>query len=153
MNDPNPIATRPATPDDVATLADFNLRMAMETEHKELDLAVLTPGVAAILADAAKGHYTVATVGGAVVGCLLITHEWSDWRNGDIWWIQSVYVLPEHRGRGVFRALYQTAETSARAAGAVGLRLYVERDNAAAQATYQKLGMSVTDYKMMEAMF
>ena len=151
MNDP--IALRPATPADVDTLADFNLRMAAETEHKTLDLDVLTPGVAAIVADPTKGHYTVAAIDGDVVGCLLITHEWSDWRNGDIWWIQSVYVVPEQRGRGVFRSLYTHVEQTARAAGAVGLRLYVERDNTVAQTTYQKLGMRETEYKLMETLF
>ena len=148
-----PWAVRPATPDDVAIIAEFNLRMAMETESVALDPATLHRGVSKVLSDPAKGAYFVAAADRQVVGCLMITHEWSDWRDGDIWWIQSVYGDAAHRGRGVFRSLYAHVEQAARAAGARGLRLYVERENAVAQATYQAMGMSLTHYRLMEVMF
>lgn len=145
-----------AGPDDVAVIADFNLRLCRETEHRELDPPTVTVGVTTVLGDASKGRYFVASPSGEpgeIIGCLLITHEWSDWRNGDVWWIQSVYTRADHRGQGVFRALYQHVQNAARQAGAAGLRLYVERENAAAQATYRKLGMDETPYRIMETMF
>ncbi|HEV8292117.1 MAG TPA: GNAT family N-acetyltransferase, partial [Tepidisphaeraceae bacterium] len=92
-------------------------------------------------------------IGGSIVGCLLITHEWSDWRNGDIWWIQSVYVQADFRRRGVFSALYRHVEKVAAAAGAVGLRLYMEEENGTAQATYERMGMQVTHYRVLERIF
>ncbi len=101
----------------------------------------------------AKGRYFVAEVDAEVVGCLMITLEWSDWRNGDLWWIQSVYVEADYRGRGVFRALHGHARQAAVEAGARGLRLYVERDNVTAIATYEKLGMKDSGYFLMEEMF
>lgn len=135
---------------DADTIADFNARMAMETENLVLPPEVVGPGVAAALADEAKAIYFVAESAGRVVGQLMITHEWSDWRNGDIWWIQSVYVHPDFRKMGLFRKLYEHARTAAKQAGAVGLRLYVEHNNATAQAVYRQLGMSVTHYQVME---
>lgn len=144
---------RQASGEDAATIADFNRRMAMETEQLALDPETVRNGVRAALADKTKASYFVAEVDGAVVGQLMITHEWSDWRNGDLWWIQSVYVHPDHRRGGVFKALYQHVQRAARAAGAAGLRLYVERDNAVAQHSYAKLGMSMTHYAVMEEMF
>ena len=144
------LTLRPARPDDAATLIDFNAAMALETEHLALDRAVLSVGVRAGLADANKARYFVAEVGGRVVGQLMLTLEWSDWRNGEIWWIQSVYVHPDLRRRGVFAALYRHVEQLAREAGAVGLRLYVVRDNATGQATYRQLGMELTEYLVME---
>jgi ribosomal protein S18 acetylase RimI-like enzyme len=144
---------RSATPDDASTIADFNIRMAMETENLALDPNVIGPGVRAILQDAAKGTYFVAEIGRSVAGCLMITHEWSDWRNGDIWWIQSVYVHPDFRRNGVFTALYRHVEHEARAAGAVGIRLYMEQDNTAAQATYERVGMRLAHYRILQQMF
>ena len=144
------IRVRSATRADAATIADFNIRMAMETEKLTLNPKVIGPGVLAIFDDAARGQYFVAEIAGKVAGCLMITHEWSDWRNGDIWWIQSVYVHPDFRRRGVFSALYQHAATAARAAKAVGLRLYMEEENSTAQATYEKLGMKLTHYRVLE---
>ena len=149
----HPIFVRNARPADAALIADFNVKMALETEDHVLDPAVVEPGVQAILKDAAKGNYFVAESDGDVVGCLLITHEWSDWRNGDLWWIQSVYVQPDARGQGVFRKMYQHVEAAAKAAEARGIRLYVERENANAQATYRKMGMDETPYRVMEVMF
>jgi ribosomal protein S18 acetylase RimI-like enzyme len=119
-----------------------------------LDRARLLAGVRALLGDPAKGFYLVACAAGRVVGQLMITYEWSDWRNGNFWWVQSVYVLPEDRGRGVFTKLYQDAEERARASGdACGLRLYVEEENARAQRTYAGLGMRPTSYRIYETDF
>lgn len=150
---PAQVLIRSARPDDADVLADYNVRMALETEHLALDPATVARGVRAALDDPAKALYFVAEFGGVVIGQLMVTHEWSDWRDGDIWWVQSVYVHPDHRRRGVFRALYDHARRAARTAGAVGLRLYVERHNADAQAVYQKLGMRDSGYLVMEEMF
>lgn len=144
---------RPARPADAEVIADFNIRMALETEGVALDPAIIGRGVRAALADAAKALYFVAEVDGRVVGQLMITHEWSDWRDGDIWWFQSVYVHPDHRRGGIFRALYQHARAAAKEAGAVGMRLYVDDHNAAAQQVYQRLGMGISNYRVMEEMF
>jgi GNAT superfamily N-acetyltransferase len=135
---------------DAPMIAAFNAAMAWETEKRWLDPTTVAAGVRAALQDPAKGIYFVASVGGQLVGQLMITHEWSDWRNGDMWWIQSVYVDPGHRRKGIFRALFAAAEADARASGATTLRLYVERHNAAAQRTYETLGMSLSDYLVME---
>jgi ribosomal protein S18 acetylase RimI-like enzyme len=152
-----PFHIRPGEVRDACTIADFNAAMAAETEHLTLDRATLLAGVHAALADANKARYFVADASAGcshrVVGQLMLTREWSDWRNGDIWWIQSVYVAPEFRGRGVFKALYRHVEQLARAEGAVGLRLYVEQENGAAQKTYASLGMAMTHYLVMEEMF
>ena len=148
-----PVRARLAIADDAATLAGFNQAMALETEAKVLAGQVVLPGVEAALRDAVHGFYVVADTGGEVVGSLLVTYEWSDWRNGRIWWIQSVYVRPEYRRRGVYRALHEFVRARARSAGGVvGLRLYVERDNAAAQRTYAALGMHETPYLVYEEM-
>ncbi len=153
MNDTT-IEIRPGRADDAATIAEFNVRMAQETEGRTLDRAILDTGVRAALADASKARYFVAEAGdGHVVGQLMITLEWSDWRNGEIWWIQSVYVHADYRGRGVFRKLYRHVAELAKQQGAAGLRLYVERENAAAQTTYAQLGMTMTHYLVMEEMF
>jgi len=134
-------------------LAACAITMALETEHKQLDPGTVRAGVAAGIADSAKARYFVAVDGdGAPIGTLMLTREWSDWRNGDWWWIQSVYVVPAWRRRGVFAALYRHAEALARAApGAVGLRLYVERGNEAARRTYVSLGMVDAGYDILEA--
>ncbi len=153
-NNPMPHTIRPAVHDDFAILADFNIRMALETENHQLDRAVVENGVQAALEDDRHGQYLVAEQDGMVVGCLLITYEWSDWRNGNIWWVQSVYVAPEHRRQGVFRALCEHAETEAKNnPQSVGLRLYVEKDNQTAQAVYEKLGWTRPGYLVMERMF
>jgi GNAT superfamily N-acetyltransferase len=148
------VKIRAALPPDTATLVDFNLRMARETEDKRLDLEVLTSGVNAVLEDPTRGFYLVAEIAGKVVGSLMVTTEWSDWRNGAFWWIQSVYVLPELRKHGVFRALYEEArERAANSAGVCGCRLYVERDNTTAQAVYARRGLIETNYKVFEDLF
>lgn len=142
---------RKARPTDAAVIADFNCRLAWETEALKLDAQTIRRGVRAALKDASKGTYFVAEIKGAVVGQLLITYEWSDWRNGNFWWIQSVYVRAEHRQAGVFRALFAHIQKLATTRRDVcGLRLYVERENDRAQHTYAKLGMNKTHYEMFE---
>nr|WP_221265777.1 GNAT family N-acetyltransferase [Oleiagrimonas soli] len=127
--------------------------MAAETEHKTLDRAVLTAGVRGVLDESRRGFYLIAERDGEAVGSLLVTYEWSDWRNGDFFWIQSVYVVESARRSGVFRALYTAVEQRAREAGAVGMRLYVEHENHRAQKTYEGLGMQRCDYHMYEVTF
>src|SRR3954467_4352019 len=128
------ILVREAAMADINVLIDFNVAMALETERKTLDPRVLSAGVAAVLAEPKRGFYLVAENERDVVGCLMITYEWSDWRNGDWWWLQSVYVRPDARRLGVFRALYAEVERLASGRRDVaGVRLYVERDNLHAQ--------------------
>lgn len=126
--------------------------MAWETEQKRLEPAVLMRGVRAVLDEPRRGFYLIAEHEGRAAGCLLVTYEWSDWRNGDFWWIQSVYVLPEARRAGVFRALYADVARRAKQEGAVGLRLYVETENLRAQHVYRELGMERCHYLMYEQM-
>ncbi len=146
-----PLAIRRATVADAAVITDYNRRMALETEGKVLEAEVVSRGVAAGLADPRKALYFVAEEEGEVHGQMMITTEWSDWRNGWMWWIQSVYVRPESRRRGVFRALYEHAQEAAcRDPEVIGLRLYVERDNEVAQQTYRRLGMEHTPYRILE---
>ena len=146
------MTVRAAVLTDVEFLVDGNARMAMETESLELDRARLRAGVEAVFADAGRGFYLIAEVEGERAGQMMITYEWSDWRNGVFWWIQSVYTVPELRGRGAFKALYGAVEAMARERGGVcGLRLYVEAHNETAQATYRRCGMSETVYRMFEA--
>lgn len=148
------ISIRAAGATDVAFLVDCNAAMARETEHKTLDRDLLTRGTEAVFAEPRRGFYRIAERGGETVGCLLVTYEWSDWRNGDWWWIQSVYVAADARRSGVFRALYADVERRARSTpGVVGLRLYVENENSAAQATYAALGMRDSGYRLLEASF
>ena len=144
---------RPARASDLETIVHFNRDMARETEGRDLEEATIAAGVAALLADAAKGRYFIAESLGPTsepVGQLMLTPEWSDWRNGPIWWIQSVYVAPTHRRRGVYRLLHGYVREAGRAEGAVGLRLYVDLRNEAAQATYRAVGMDPSRYLMYE---
>lgn len=142
---------RPATPDDAEVVCLFNRLLARESEGKELDADLLRRGVAAGLADPARGRYFLAELEGTVVGQLAITFEWSDWRCGWFWWLQSVYVRPEDRRRGVFRSLLEHVLTEAgRDPEVCGVRLYVERDNTAAHAVYQRHGLAWTNYRVME---
>lgn len=145
------ITVRAAVPGDAAFLAEGNTLMAWETERVRLEPDRVLAGVRAVFANPERGFYLVAEDDGKPVGQLLITYEWSDWRNGVFWWIQSVYTLSAHRGKGVFRALYAAVETMMRERGDVcGLRLYVEAHNEAAQATYRRCGMAETVYRMFE---
>ncbi len=145
------IKIRRAQPVDARIIVEFNARMAEETERRSLDRNILSHGVKAILRDTSKGLYFVALVEREVVGQLMITYEWSDWRNGNFWWIQSVYVRKEFRQQGVFRSLYEHVEAMARKRRDVcGLRLYVEQHNERAQKTYENMGMTPSAYAMFE---
>jgi ribosomal protein S18 acetylase RimI-like enzyme len=144
------IPIRSAGSDDAAIIADYNAAMALETEHKQLDAALLRAGVERAIAQPEGARYFLAEIDRRVVGQLMITFEWSDWRNGMFWWIQSVYVHPDFRSRGIFKELYRHVERLARQAGACGLRLYVERENRAAQEVYQRLGMRDAGYAVFE---
>ncbi len=151
MSGDSAIHVRDASADDVGFIADANHAMALETEGKALDPARLHRGVEAVIRAPARGFYLVAESEGERVGCLLVTREWSDWRDGDWWWLQSVYVVPGARRRGVFTALHaDVARRAEQAADVVGLRLYVERDNRIAQAAYAALGLVETHYRMLE---
>lgn len=142
---------RTAVREDIGFLVEGNAAMAAETEARALDRDVLTRGVQGVFADPRRGFYLIAERAGERVGCLLVTFEWSDWRNGDWWWIQSVHVIPAARRRGVFRSLHAEVERRARAAPAVvGLRLYVEQENHVAQATYAALGLHDSGYRLLE---
>jgi ribosomal protein S18 acetylase RimI-like enzyme len=145
---------RRATPADAAIIAAYNAALAAETEQLELNGDRLLQGVKVVLQDPAKGFYTLAEVEHTVVGQMLVTMEWSDWRNGVFWWIQSVYVSPQHRRRGIFKRLYEHILQEAKALGTVcGLRVYVEKTNVTAQKTYQRHGLQKTGYDMYEVDF
>lgn len=136
---------------DHTTLCAFNQAMAQESEGRELEPEVLARGVMGVLLDRSRGVYLVAERAGVVVGQLMLTSEWSDWRCGTFWWIQSVYVVPTARRSGVYRALHGQVLARAKAAGdVVGVRLYVEQDNLEAQETYRRVGMSRCRYGMFE---
>ncbi len=146
------LRVRAALPSDLDRLVAFNLAMALETEGLRLDPQRLRAGVQRALSDGARGTYRVAELSGALVGCLLLTREWSDWRDRWYWWIQSVYVEPPARRLGVYRALHRAVLAEARAEQDVcALRLYVEAENRAAQSTYERLGMERARYLMYEA--
>ena len=143
---------RNATPDDLERMADWAVAMAWETEEKALDRDTVRRGIRAVFDQPGRGCYFIAERNGQPAGTLMLTYEWSDWRNGDWWWIQSVYVAPEHRRQGVYAALYAHVKQAAEARPDVcGLRLYVEHHNANAQRTYESLGMADAGYKMYEA--
>lgn len=134
-----------------AIIQDFQQKMALETEGLELDSQVLKSGVEAVFADEAKGKYYIAEKDGEVVASLLITPEWSDWRTGWVWWIQSVYVVPAHRKRGVFKTMYTFLKNKVQNDQDLrGLRLYVEKNNQSAQSVYKALGMTDEHYDMYE---
>jgi ribosomal protein S18 acetylase RimI-like enzyme len=142
---------RRARPSDADVLVGFARAMARETEARELDLDTLRAGMAALLADETRGRVFVVEERGAVVATLSLTLEWSDWRNGWFWWIQSVYVSPEHRRRGHYRRLHDhVVDLAARDPDVCGIRLYVEHENSNAQATYRSLGMSETAYRLYQ---
>jgi ribosomal protein S18 acetylase RimI-like enzyme len=142
---------RAAEPGDRDVLVDFARAMARETEDKDLDVATLRAGVAGLLADPARGRIFVVEVGGRVVASLMLTREWSEWRNGEFWWIQSVYVAPGERRRGHYRRLHEHVRALAASTPSVcGIRLYVEVENRTAQATYRALGMEEAHYRIFE---
>ncbi|MFL6468812.1 MAG: GNAT family N-acetyltransferase [Pyrinomonadaceae bacterium] len=142
---------RIATKADADAMVEFNQAMALETEGKQLSGDILSKGVAAVFEDSQKGFYVVAEDECEIVGGLMVTFEWSDWRNGWFWWIQSVYIRPEMRGRSLYSKLYRFVKEYAKKAGNVcGFRLYVEKENEHAQTVYKKLGMEETYYLMFE---
>jgi GNAT superfamily N-acetyltransferase len=145
---------RTATPGDCAVVADFNARIAWETEKRRLDPKRVLAGVAGLLNNASRGTYYIAEVNGEIAGQLLITYEWSDWRNGNFWWIQSVYVAETFRGNGIFRALYGHVQALAKQQPDVcGLRLYMESDNVRARKAYEQAGLRRTNYEVFEIDF
>lgn len=149
------LLVRLARPDDVDVLVNFSAAMAMETEGRTLDTERLRRGTLAVLESPARGFYLVAELPEGslkvVVGQLLVTYEWSDWRNATFWWIQSVYAHPDWRHRGVYRRMHEAVLAQARAQGDVcGIRLYVEEENEAAQAVYRRVGLSRSRYLVFE---
>lgn len=149
-----PLEIRLATIDDWMTVAEFNSRLASETEDKLLDPETIAAGVRALLMNSRHGRYFVACLDGKIVGQMMHTREWSDWRNGEIWWIQSVYVLSDYRKQGVFRALFNHLTDLAQTEpGVIGLRLYVEEHNSRAQQVYSKLNMRNAGYIVLEKIF
>jgi GNAT superfamily N-acetyltransferase len=147
------VKTRQAGAADVETIASFQCRLADESESLTLDPGTVRKGVQAVVNDPNRGRYWLAEVAGRCVACLMILHEWSDWRNGTVWWIHSLYVLPEFRRRGVLRALYGRLRSLVEADESLrGLRPYVEKDNRAAMAAYEALGMDGRHYKLYEWM-
>jgi len=139
---------------DVQTLAQFNVTLAWETEHKKLELPVVTRGVRMLLDNPNHGFYTVAETAGEVAGCVMVTYEWSDWRCGLIWWIQSVYVKPEFRRQKVFSRLFEfLKEKASQDSDVCGFRVYVEGANHSAQETYSQMGMEQTTYQIYEKFF
>ena len=142
---------RTATREDAPALVSFNQAMALETEGKQLAQGKISNGVAAVFEDDKKGFYIVAESGDQIIGGLMVTYEWSDWRNAWFWWIQSVYILPEHRGKKLYSKMYEFVKGKAAEQGNVcGFRLYVETENVNAQAVYDAVGMSRSHYLMYE---
>jgi len=148
------IEIRFARPADIETIAAHNRAMAKETEKRVLDEDTVLAGTRALMQDHTRGFYLLAELEGRVAGQLMVTFEWSDWRNGAFWWIQSVYVRPPSRGRGVFGALFEYLTTEARSREDIcGLRLYAAADNQRAKKTYRALGMQPTRYELFELEF
>ena len=142
---------RIGTIDDANSIAGFQVAMALETEEKTLDPAIVEAAVRAVFEDSSRGFYLVAEIDGEVVGSLLITYEWSDWRNTNIWYIQSLFVTHEHRGQGVFKTMYGRVKELAREQNVMFVRLYVEVENERAQKVYESLGMRRMPYYMFDA--
>ena len=138
------------TNNDINAIAAFQVAMAMESEGTTLDLERVTRGVTMAMADEAKGKYIVARIDGKAVGSLMLTREWSDWNCQWYWWIQSVYVEPQHRKKGVYKAMYSKVKEMAQAENVSQVRLYVDKTNTSAQKAYQRLGMDETHYLMYE---
>lgn len=148
------ITYRPATPFDIPSIVKFQIEMAHETEGLALDFETCSKGVSSVFeSDSQFARYFVAEIEGRVIGSLMITYEWSDWRNGVVWWIQSLYVSPNYRGKGVFKGLFNHIQTIVSADPKIkGVRLYVDTRNKSAQHVYEKLGMIGDHYRVFEAM-
>jgi GNAT superfamily N-acetyltransferase len=144
------IIIRKAAPEDATVIIEFQQKMAWETEQFMLAPELVTRGVNEVFANASHGEYWVAEDDGIVIASLLITFEWSDWRNKNVWWFQSVYVLPSYRRTGIFRSMYLHIKAEAEKQSVAGLRLYVETNNSVAQKTYESLGMKSEHYRMYE---
>jgi ribosomal protein S18 acetylase RimI-like enzyme len=142
---------RNAKPKDIEIIAEYNIKMALETENKYLDKEIIIAGVSSIINDSSKGMYWVMEMNKIIIGQLMVTYEWSDWRNGMMWWIQSVYVPKEQRRQGVYSQMYNNLlELAQLDSECCGIRLYVEKENKKAQKTYKKLGMKNAGYEIME---
>ena len=141
---------RKAVPEDLPAISEFQIKMAWETEQLALVPETVTYGIKAVFDESSRGQYWVATNSGIVIASFLITYEWSDWRNTNVWWLQSVYVIPEFRRKGVFREMYSRIKEEAEKQNVAGLRLYVETNNVAAQKTYEALGMKSEHYRLYE---
>jgi GNAT superfamily N-acetyltransferase len=150
MNLCSPLSIRLAGPDDAAIVTEFSLACARDSEGLVLDTTRVRAGVQAVLADAMRGRYYLAENEPRPIGQIMITGEWSDWRNAWIWWLQSVYVHPEHRRQGIFRALLEHIEAEARRESVALLRLYVDRNNGPAERTYLARGFGFAHYQMLE---
>ncbi len=153
MNDttqPSRCHVAQATVDDITTIAQFQIEMAMESEGFKLNPAKITQGVTAVMNDANKGTYLIARVENEAVGSLMLTREWSDWNNCWYWWVQSVYVIPQYRGKGIYKAMYAHVKEMAHEQGVSQVRLYVDKGNIRAQEVYKKLGMDECHYLMYE---
>jgi GNAT superfamily N-acetyltransferase len=144
------ITIRKAVSGDAPHIIDFQQKMAWETENLHLPLEIVTKGVYAVFEKETLGQYWVAEQNGKVVASLLLTYEWSDWRNAPVWWFQSVYVVPENRRNGIFRSMYLYIREEAEKQNIAGLRLYVETNNIRACKTYESLGMNSEHYRMYE---
>jgi len=145
------INIRKATVEDIDCIAEFQRKMAFETETLKLDPEILSKGVSAVFSDPEKGFYLMAEAEGLLVGCMMLTPEWSDWRNGWFLWIQSLFVEPGFRGKGIFKAMYRHVKSEVLKSGEyLGLRLYVVRTNEKAMAVYTKIGMDGSHYKLFE---
>jgi ribosomal protein S18 acetylase RimI-like enzyme len=141
---------RKAVPQDLPVISGFQIKMAWETECLVLVSETVTNGVKAVFDNPSRGQYWVATDNNRVIASLLITYEWSDWRNTEVWWFQSVYVVPEFRRKGIFRKMYSHIKAEAEKQNVAGLRLYVEANNAVAQKTYEAIGMKSEHYRLYE---
>jgi GNAT superfamily N-acetyltransferase len=147
------ISIRPARFQEISIISEFQVNLAAETENILLDKDLVSVGIEALFIDPAKGVYYIAEEEGTAVGCFLITYEWSDWRNGMVWWLQSVYVQERHRRKGVFRRMYAyLVETISKDPEVIGLRLYVDKSNRRAQEVYGSLGMNGDHYTVFEWM-
>lgn len=144
------ITIRKAVQQDSEKIISFQLAMASETEDLSLDKTIVTKGVSGVFESPGRGQYYIAGDSGEVVASLLITYEWSDWRNTDVWWFQSVYVIPPYRRKGIFRMMYSYVKQEAERQNIAGLRLYVESNNDPARKTYEAMGMSSQHYTMYE---
>ncbi len=152
MNQSHPIICRitMGTSLDVDTITQFQMDMARESEGTILDYDKVHKGVSAVVNDASKGNYLIARIENTTIGSLMLTREWSDWNNCWYWWVQSVYVVPQYRGKGVYRAMYDEVKAMAREQGVSQIRLYVDKNNLSAQTVYRRLGMDECHYLLYE---